>query len=246
MQFTTEGKINIALALVAIAGAGTIVIAPDLTVIALIAIAVTGGILLSAHHFSGRRAMWMIPWILIIGGPIVGAGWLYFARETKLPGFVTFGVMRLYDTPEFRRRYVYEFVTSDGARASFYLSASSVFTFALTDVRGEPYPLEVKIGTNGIPIDKVVALLCEAGLENNSTKIRIIVNEKEVASRNIGFKLNLGKMDWRPGSLGSSLGGKQGGVFLLSEFGIYGSTMTSSEIHALTENVRKFYKEPFD
>jgi hypothetical protein len=62
MQFTTEGKIGIALALVGPAGAGAIMRAPDHIEIgwALVAIAVIGGILLSAHHFSGRRAMWVI------------------------------------------------------------------------------------------------------------------------------------------------------------------------------------------
>src|ERR1700722_12980470 len=67
-----------------------------------------------------------------------------------------------------RPRYVFEFVTSDGAKASFYLSASSEFTFSVTDIRNEPYPLEVKIGNDGIPIDQFVALFCEVGVRSAS------------------------------------------------------------------------------
>src|ERR1019366_7251474 len=120
-----------------------------------------------------------------------------------VPGFTSYAVIRLYDTPESRRRYVYEFVSSDGAKVAFYLSASSIFTFSATDVSGEHYPLEVKLGGDGIPIDKFVALFCEIGIAKNSTSIRILVNEREIAHRDLSFALKLGKMDWKPGALGA-------------------------------------------
>lgn len=187
------------------------------------------------------------PWVLIIGGPILGALWLYYGKETKLPGFSAYSVIRLYDTPEFRRRYVFEFVSTDHAKVAFYLSASGVFTFSATDIRGESYPLEVKLGNSGIPIDRFVVLVCEVGLATNSTVMKIIVNEKEVARRELNFPLNLGNIDWKPGSLGAPvIGTNQGGVFLLGEIGIYKTTLTSSEIGRLIENVRNHYGQTFN
>jgi hypothetical protein len=184
------------------------------------------------------------PWVIIIGGPLLGMLWFYLAREQKLPGFTAYAVIRLYDTPESRRRYVFEFVSSEGAKVSFYLSASSVFTFAATDIRGEAYPLEIKLGDGGIPIDQFVTLFCEIGIAKNSTVMRILVNEKQVARRDLSFPLKLGTMDWKPGTLGIPVTGiNQGGVFLLSEIGIYPTTMTSKEVHALVDNAAGFYNE---
>jgi hypothetical protein len=53
-------------------------------------------------------------------------------------------------------------------------------------------------------------------------------------------------MDWK-GVFGMPVvGTNQGGVFLIAELGVYRSTLTSSEVHALVDNVRGFYKEPFE
>lgn len=211
-----------------------------------IAVIIASAILIaaSAHIAGWKHVNTWAPWILIIGAPVIGALWLYLAKEQKLPGFTSYAVIRLYDTPEFRRRYVFEFVSSDGAKVSFYLSASSIFTFSATDLRGEAYPLEVKLGDGGIPIDQFVVLFCEIGIAKNSTTMRVLVNEKEVARRDLAFPLILGKMDWKPGTLGApATGTNQGGVFLLSEIGIYPRTMTSEEVHGLVENAASSYKQ---
>ena len=47
-----------------------------------------------------RKMISLLPWALIIGGPIVGVVWLYLAKEQKLPGFASYAVIRLYDTPD--------------------------------------------------------------------------------------------------------------------------------------------------
>jgi hypothetical protein len=201
-----------------------------------------------APRIERRRKMIPLVGMIAFGvGFIVCAAWFFWpikSEEQKLPGFTAYAVIRLYDTPEFRRRYVFEFVSSDGAKVSFYLSASSVFTLSATDIRGEAYPLEVKLGDGGIPIDQFVTLFCEVGIAKNSTTMRILVNEREVARRDFSFPLNLGKMDWKPGALGAPvIGTNQGGVFLLSEIGVYPKTMTSAEVHALVENAAGSYNQ---
>lgn len=203
------------------------------------------GLAITFSSFPRQKSMntWG-PWVLVIGGPLLGMLWFYLAKEQKLPGFTAYAVIRLYDTPESRRRYVFEFVSSEGAKVSFYLSASSVFTFAATDIQGEAYPLEVKLGDGGIPIDQFVTLFCEVGIAKNSTIMRILVNEKQVARRDLSFPLKLGKLDWKPGTLGVPVTGiNQGGVFLLSEIGIYSITMTSKEVHALVDNATGLYNQ---
>jgi hypothetical protein len=104
--------------------------------------------------------------------------------------------------------------------------------------------LEVKLGDGGIPIDQFVVLFCEIGVAKNSTTIRVLVNEKEVARRGLSFPLNLGKMDWKAGALGAPvIGTNQSGVFLLSEIGVWPTTMTSTEVHALVENAAGSYNQ---
>ena len=214
-----------------------------------IGIIAAGLILLIAlvHILAGDDLLAWGPWLLIIVGPLIGIIWLYVAKpiQEELPGFGSYAVIRLYDSPEFRRRYVFDFVSSDGAKVALYLSASSRFTFSVTDVRGESYPLEVKVGADGIPIDDFVILFCEVGLTENSTRLRILVNEKEVARRDLNFPLSLGKMDWKPGSLGApTIGQNQGGIFLLVEFGIWQKTFSRETIRKLTENVRQYVGVP--
>jgi hypothetical protein len=165
----------------------------------------------------------------------------------KSPGFAAYAVVRLYDTPENRRRYVFEFTSVEGAKSAFYLSASGQFTFTISDVHGEAYPLEVRVGRDGIPIDEFVVLFCEAGIQSRSTALRILVNGKEVARRIIPEALDLGTRDWKPGSLGAPIIGENGGgVFLLSELGIFSTTLTDAEIGGLVQNVRNYMGLPLD
>jgi hypothetical protein len=207
--------------------------------------------LVCAPERAERQPIWQR---FAVGGGIAIALGLLFAvtdwfssPEQKLPGFTAYVVLRLYDTPEFRRRYVFEFVTSDGAKVSFYLSASSQFTFAVEDIHGETYPLEVKVGGEGIPIDRFIALFCEVGETPTSTVLRILVNGREIVRRDLPFSSNLGKLDWRPGALGAPLVGQnQGGVFLLFEIGIFAEMLTDKNAMKLVHNVSEHMKLPFD
>jgi hypothetical protein len=178
---------------------------------------------------------------------IFSVTWYFWHKDVKLPGLGIYTTIRLYDTPEFRRRYVYEFVTTEGAKASFSLSSAGQFTFAVTDIRGEIYPLEIKLGENGLPIDRFVALFFEVGLDTSKTLLRVRLNKKVIAQRTLTFKINLGSLDWHPGSLGAPiLGQNQNGVFLLFELILYKTTFTSQESSKLVQNISDYLKIPFD
>jgi hypothetical protein len=204
----------------------------------------------SSSELRKSRPLWG-PMILVDLGIclIVGAIVWHFndAPEKELNGFTSYSVIRLYDSPETRKRYVYEFVTSGGAKAAFYLSGSSQFTFQITDVNGDAYPIEVRVGGNGLPIDRWIALFCEAGVSGNTTLLRVTFNNHEVGRREIPAAIPLGKLDWHAGSLGApSIGANQGGIFMLFEIGAFGSTIIRTKKAQLVTNISAFLKQPFD
>ena len=73
---------------------------------------------------------------------------------------------------------------------AFYLSASSEFTFSVTDVYGEAYPLEVNVGKQGIPIDRFVVLTVGAVINKSSSELKVLVNVTEIAQRRLPFAWN--------------------------------------------------------
>jgi hypothetical protein len=169
-------------------------------------------------------------------------------QARKLPGFAAYAVLRVYDVPEFRRKYVFDFGMQDSkARAAFYLSASDQFTFVITDVRGESYPLEVKLGQGGVPIDKFIMLLCEAGIDDDTTILRLSVNGKEIERRRLSFAVDLGDRKWGAGSaLGANAIGQNNGVFMLAELGAWGETFSNEDTSKMLKNVTDFYKLKLD
>jgi len=84
MQISSEGKIGIALALIALAGSGAIVIAPNQVSIGwgMIAVAVVGCILLVLHHFE-------VVWRRMI--PTARMPLLSLLSEAKMRGWVFSG-----------------------------------------------------------------------------------------------------------------------------------------------------------
>jgi hypothetical protein len=162
----------------------------------------------------------------------------------KLPGFAAYAVVRIYDIPEFRRKYIFDFgAQASKARAAFYLSASDQFTFAVTDVRGETYPLEVKLGQGGIPIDRVIMLLCEAGVDEETTILRVSVNGKEIQRRKLSFPADFGDRNWGANStLGANAIGQDNGIFMLAELVVWAETFSKDDAAKMLKNVTDFYK----
>jgi hypothetical protein len=198
------------------------------------------------HHSTGRDQSGRRKLITILGLGVFTAILLtwagsYFWPDQTFPGIGVYSYIRLYDSPEYRQRYVFEFETSALARTAFYLSASDQFTFSVTDAYGSTYPIEVKVGQGGIPIDKFVALFCEVGLREDSTILRVSVNDQTIASRIVPARIELGTMDWHPGNIGAPITGQNvGGIFKLFEIGIYKRTFTSAEREKPFKNITDF------
>lgn len=254
MHISPEGEIGIFLALLALLGSGAIMRFPTRLWIGstMIALSIVGFIILAFQHFGVWQMRTVPGFGMIISAAVflVCGAWYFWpsAPEEKLPGFAAYAVLRIYDVPEFHRKYIFDFGSADGkSRAAFYLSASDQFTFLLTDIRGESYPLEIKLGHGGIPIDKFIMLICEAGVDEGSTVLRVSVNGKEIQRRKLAFQVNLGERKWGPGTtVGANAIGQSNGVLMLMELGAYADTFSKDEVSKMLKNVMDFYKLKMD
>ena len=106
---------------------------------------------------------------------------------------------------------------------AFYVLDTNRFTFAVTDVRGESYSLEIPIGDDGIPLLRFVFLTCQVGVSSNATFLRVLVNEKDVKNRSYEFPIDLGSKAWVNGTLGADNNGQHNSAFESLAFSAMGS-----------------------
>lgn len=166
-----------------------------------------------------------------IGGALI---WhyspVYLLSAESLEGFTASAFVRLYDTPEVKKRYIFDMATTDGAKASFYLSASGLFTYSITDTHGASYNLEIPVGTGGIPIDRYVYLYCEAGVDDESTIVRVMIDAKEVRRRVYDFPIDLGKKDWKKFTIGADNEDQNNAPFKIAMFSAGHTTFSNIDV----------------
>jgi len=163
--------------------------------------------------------------------------WPRDAFNSSMSGFSNYSVIRVFDTPDFKRKYLFDYQTPEGAKVSFYISASDIFTLSATDIRGESYPLEIPMNSGKISLDSYVVLVCEIGLTEDSTILRVVVNRAEVQRRTLPFVINLGSQNWNAGTFG-------GVPLRVFEWGNYNKALTNDDINKLVDNVRRYVKLP--
>jgi hypothetical protein len=195
------------------------------------------------------RSLWPQTGMVIFGAAfIVCAIWYFFepqistkVADEKLPGIAVAAVLNIQDVAALRRKYVFEYTTPEHASTAFYLSASDIFTFTVTDIHGEAYPLEVPLGKNGIPFGQFMHLVCEAGSGSNYSFLSVSVNGKEIKRRDLPARIDLGSRQWNF-TLGADQNGNNNGAFLLGEMGASPVTFTNEQVEKLAQNARNFYK----
>ena len=216
--------------------------------IALVGLMVIDGVLLFFGAGS-LRENWLQVLSINVGCVLVFAGFISYhapivgpLAEASLPGLGIFAAIEIRDVAEIRRKYIFDIGTSDGAKAAFYLSASDKFTFVITDIRGETYPLEFPITGKTLVIGQPVYLLLECGIIDSQTKIHAVVNGYEVVRRTLPFPINLGARDWKDITVGTNKIGRDGGAFVLAEFGIVATTLNKNDF----EHMRTYYREKYN
>jgi Concanavalin A-like lectin/glucanases superfamily len=201
-----------------------------------------------ASGFKGK----VIRRSLMAGAAIVGVLVWYFLPldplRNELPGFTAYTVLSLQnqpdrpDQPDSHRKYVYVFGPAGASHAEFYLSASGEYTFSVTDLHGEQYPLETNIGDDGIPLNKFIALFSQVALTKKSTILRLSVNGKEIIRRTLPFVINIPPKGWSPNTIGADQNGNNNGSFLLMESAAWGVAISNSSISGIWANTQKTLK----
>ena len=161
------------------------------------------------------------------------ATWFYGPHFKTLPGFSAFEFVRLYDTPELRRKYIFDFDSPDGAAVSFYLASDDMFRFTAMDTNKESYSLEIPIGNAGIPIDRYIFIYCEVALKFDETVLRVLADGKEVRRRAYDFQIPLGIRNWRRVTLFANTEGKNSAPFKIAMFGFGHVTMSDVQVESI-------------
>jgi len=114
----------------------------------------------------------------------------------SLPGISIHMVARVHFQNEERRKYLVSIGLPEGNSASLFLTAENRFTFSVTDKHGETYSVETATGRKGIPYSEWVILSGELGLFPHSSVLRISVDGKTVAERDLPFVVRFDDYDW--------------------------------------------------
>ncbi len=208
-----------------------------------------------------RRRMIALAGMVICGVGFLGFSALYFwptattkksavaasestsalANQT-LPGFsATFG-LKILNVPALRRQYVFHYEDAEAAKVDLYFSPNDLFIFSGTDVRGEAFSLEIPVGNNGIPIYKFMFLSCEIGVSSNATYLRVLVDGKEVQSRDFSYRADLGSRNWEKGRIGADAQGQNNSAFEIAAASMGHVTLTNKNIEDLINRLRDYLK----
>lgn len=137
----------------------------------------------ATHYKSGRKLLAYLAFGSVLFGIVTWYFWPQDEMDKRLPGFGGYAVLRIFDDPNIKRKYVFNVGSDEGAKVAFYISAADLFTLAVMDVHGESYTLETPMADNKIPLHEFIALFCEIGTTENSTILRIDVNGRQIQRR---------------------------------------------------------------
>jgi hypothetical protein len=152
-------------------------------------------------------------------------------------GYSIHFLTRLSDHQVDRRRYL--ITCWEGcAEIAMFISASDVFTLCVTDQAGEEYTLQTPVGRRGVPVAEIVLLSAEIGIEGAETHLRISINNESVATRTLGFAINLPPITFQNYTLFSNRSGNQNGAARLYALLTISRILTEIEKSQLLEYFR--------
>lgn len=153
----------------------------------------------------------------------------------SFPGFSFHALIKLNDVSSNHRKYIVDIGKVNGSRLSVYISSDNVFTFSFIDAVGEPHNIQLPIGSKGVPFGKQFYLICELGIDGQSTLLRMLIDGKEIKSIQLPFKVDYRNLDVPGGVIGADLNGENGASFDLYSTLLFETTLTSSAIDKLTK-----------
>lgn len=182
----------------------------------------------------GLIAYAIISWLIPTESPLA---------TDSFPGFSSTFALKLNDAASAKAQYIFEYQTSDGAKVNFHLSAAGdKFILSAVDIHGDAQSLDLEIGSSGVPINKFVFLTCQIGLASRDTYLRVLINGKEGASREVPFRMDLGSRKWT-GTIGADNKGDNNSAFeYLSMAAIGHVTMSDKYTAEMLEDFRKYLR----
>jgi hypothetical protein len=161
----------------------------------------------------------------------------------SLPGFSATIGLKINDAAKLGRQYFFEYSDPEGAKSSFYLLETNRFAFSVTDTRGETYALEVSLGSEGVPLGRLIFLTCQVGVSANATHLRVLVNRKDVQNRSYPFAIDLGSKAWVKGTIGADNKGEHNSAFEIFSAGFGHVTMPDKDIASLIARLSQYLRD---
>jgi hypothetical protein len=160
--------------------------------------------------------------------------------DNRLPGLSINMFVRLQHLPTNRRKYLFDFGTTEGERFSLYISSDNIFTVSFVDAKHEPHVLQIPIGEL-VYLGRFMFICCQLGIGGQLTMMNMWVDDREIGILNLPFRTDLGILDVPNGTIGADLSGDNGAAFDLSEAFVY--SMTASRRHMADTNVYMHNKD---
>ena len=206
-----------------------------------------------AFERSGDKTQTFFLAVLIFG--FIGGLWIFSmgwitAREHRtltsealftknFPGisFQTLIKLNNISVSENHRKYIFDLGRINGSRLSLYITPDGIFTFSFLDAKEELHSIRAPIGNGGVPFGKFFYLVCELGIDGQSTLLRMIINGIEFESKRLQFKIDLGGIDTPSGVVGADLNGENGSSFDMVRLIILSETLTTPQIVELKKSM---------
>ena len=166
------------------------------------------------------------------------------ARWT-LPGFSTSFAVVFHEGMVNRPQYLFEFRTSEGARAALFLAGNGThFTFEVRDIHGETHSLDSPVAEGSLKIEEPIILVAQLGVSDTASYMQIVSNGEDVAHETIDFPMDLGSKDWAAhGTILADNEHENFAPFSVSFFSVAHTTWTNSHYVSHTKNLQKLLND---
>jgi len=131
--------------------------------------------------------------------------------EIKDSGLGLVFVIKFIPQIEYRRKYIFDIGDSEYRnRVSLFIDPNDIFVFELIDNAGEIY--NIKISEYDFIFNKFMILLCEYGVGEEFSYMRVFINSNLIIQNKFNFKINLSKITESNFSLAADITGKNNGA----------------------------------
>jgi hypothetical protein len=155
-----------------------------------------------------------------------------------IPGLSIYVLLTQYDVPDYQQHYIFQFGSAAGPRYELFVSASNTYTFSVTDIHGTVHPLEMRIGSEGVPLHELVGILAEIGFTEKSTILRVAVNGEEISRTTLPLIIDMSGAP-NGGNLGSNQSGEQHGNFVIKRLTVWQVALSTSNIADVDAQAKK-------